>query len=137
MTSPTTPAGHPLVPDTASWLRRVGALVLDWAASSLVAVFILGGFDDYQGSSSQWLPLVVFWLESSLGVALAGASFGQKLLGISVHHLDGRPLPLLRALWRQFLILLVVPPLVFRGDGRGLHDLLTDSAAFHRPRSSA
>jgi hypothetical protein len=127
MTSPTTPAGHPLVPDTASWLRRIGALFIDWIAASLVAAAIVGGFE---GSAYQWLPLAVFWFESAVGVALVGSSFGQKLLGISVHTLDNRPLPLLRAFERQLLVCLVIPPLVFRQDGRGLHDLLTNSAAY-------
>ena len=115
---------------SASWLRRIGALCLDWAASSLVAAFVLGGFD---AAAYQWLPLVVFWLESSFGVALAGASFGQALLRIRVQTLDHRPLSLLRALQRQLLICLVIPPLVFREDGRGLHDLWTRSGAYRVP----
>lgn len=122
-----TPGGHPLVPDTASWLRRVGALFIDWASSLLVTAFILQGLD---GSASQWLPLVVFWLHTSVGVALTGASFGQAILRIRVHTLDNRPLTLLRSLQRQLLICLVVPPLVFRQDGRGLHDIWTNSAAY-------
>jgi uncharacterized RDD family membrane protein YckC len=111
----------------ASWLRRIVALCIDWAASSLVAAFVLGGFD---APAYQWLPLVVFWLESAFGVALAGASFGQLLVRIRVHRLDGRPLTLFRALQRQLLVCLVIPPLVFRDDGRGLHDLWTQSGAF-------
>jgi uncharacterized RDD family membrane protein YckC len=63
-------------------------------------------------------------------VALAGGSFGQLLVRIRVHRLDGRPLSLFRALERQLLVCLVVPPLVFRQDGRGLHDLWTGSGAF-------
>jgi hypothetical protein len=122
-----TPAGHPLVPDTASWAYRVAALFLDWIASSLVAAFILGGFDR---SGYQLLALGLFWLESAVGIALTGASFGQKLLRITVHQIDGRPMSVFRALERQLLICLVIPPLVFRADGRGLHDLLTNSAAY-------
>ena len=38
-----------------------------------------------------------------------------------------RPLIRLRSL-RQFLVLLVIPPLVFRPDGRGLHDMAAGSA---------
>ena len=112
----------------ASWLRRIGALFVDWIASSLVAGFIAGGFD---GSAYAWLPLVVFWLETSVGVALAGSSFGQALFRIRVQTLEGRPLSLLRALQRQLLVCLVIPPLVFREDGRGLHDLWTRSGAYH------
>lgn len=129
MSQPTPAGRRPLIPDTASWLQRVGALFLDWAASSLVAAAILGGFD---GTGYQWLPLVVFWLETSVGVALTGASFGQMLLRLKVHQIDGRPLSLARALQRQFLVCLVIPPLVFRQDGRGLHDLWTNSAVFAR-----
>jgi uncharacterized RDD family membrane protein YckC len=72
----------------------------------------------------------VFWLESAVGVALAGGSFGQLLVRIRVHRTDGRTLSLLRALQRQLLVCLVIPPLVFRDDGRGLHDLWTRSAAY-------
>jgi uncharacterized RDD family membrane protein YckC len=116
----------------ASWLRRIAALCLDWAASTGVAFAILGP-GGWSGSGSQWLPLVVFWLESSFGVALAGASFGQALLRIRVQTLDRRPLSLLRALQRQLLVCLVIPPLVFREDGRGLHDLWTRSGAYRVP----
>lgn len=122
-----TATSSPHLPATASWLRRIGALFIDWFASSLVAAFLVGGFDD---PDQRWVVLVVFWLETAFGVALAGGSFGQLLVRIRVHHTDGRPLSLLRALLRQLLVLLVIPPLVFKPDGRGLHDLATDSAAY-------
>lgn len=113
----------------ASWPRRIVALFVDWVASSAVAFAILGP-DGWSGTGSNWLPLVVFWLESAVGVALAGASFGQMVTRIRVHTLEGRPLTLLRALQRQLLVCLVIPPLVFRDDGRGLHDLWTRSGAY-------
>jgi uncharacterized RDD family membrane protein YckC len=128
MSSSTSPSAAPeTAPSAASWARRIVALCIDWAASSLVAAFVLGGFD---APGYSWLPLGVFWLESAVGVALGGGSFGQMVAGIRVHRLDGRPLSLLRALQRQLLVCLVVPPLVFRADGRGLHDLWTGSGAF-------
>ena len=34
----------------------------------------------------------------------------------------------LRALVRSVLVALVIPPLIFRPDGRGLHDMLVGSA---------
>jgi uncharacterized RDD family membrane protein YckC len=130
MSSPTGPA-QPQVgaPERASWLRRIAALFIDWAASSAVAYAILGP-EGWDGSGATWLPLVVFWLESSVGVALAGGSFGQLLVRVRVYRLDGRPLSLFRALQRQLLVCLVVPPLVFREDGRGLHDLWTQSGTY-------
>ena len=41
---------------------------------------------------------------------------------------DPRPIGLIQAFVRQILIALVIPPLVFRPDGRGLHDLAVGSA---------
>ncbi|MCZ4500114.1 MAG: hypothetical protein JWQ74_2669 [Marmoricola sp.] len=131
MSDQTTPSGHPLIPGTASWAQRVGALLVDWLASSLVAAAILGGFD---GRAYQFLPLAVFLLESAIGVALTGASFGQTVLKLRVRRIDGPPLTLFAALLRQFLVCIVIPPLVFREDGRGLHDILTDSAVY--PKSA-
>jgi hypothetical protein len=111
----------------ASWPRRIAALFVDWVACYGVAFFILR---DVQHPAFGWLTIIVFLVESTVGVALAGASFGQKLTRIRVHTLEGRPLTLLRALERQLLVCLVIPPLVFRDDGRGLHDLWTRSGAY-------
>jgi len=116
-------------PTTASWLARIGALLIDWLSSYAVTVFILR---DVQHPAFGALSLAIFWLQSAVGIALTGASFGQTFLKIRVHRTDGRPLTLLRALGRQALILLVIPPLVFRPDGRGLHDLWTNSGAYQK-----
>lgn len=128
MSEPYSTRAHPALPSgTASWLHRVGALFVDWLACYLVAFFILR---DVQHPAFGALSLIIFWLESAVGVALAGSSFGQAVLRIQVRHPDGRPLTLFRALLRQLLVCLVIPPLVFRPDGRGLHDLWTDSGAY-------
>lgn len=125
---------NPGTPVTASWSRRIIAFLIDWFASWLVAVVIFGP-SLLDVGDGQWQPLLVFWIESSVGVAFAGASFGQLVARIRVHRTGGRPLSLFRALLRQLLICLVIPPLVFREDGRGLHDLWTDSGAYDlRPR---
>ena len=74
--------------------------------------------------------LGVFVLESALGTALVGGSFGQVATRLRVVPADGSPgnVDPLRALARQALIALVIPPLVYRGDGRGLHDIAAGSA---------
>ena len=122
------PAGRGSV---AAWPRRVLALVIDWFASSLVALFIsdrLGLGDTW----SDWLPLVVFWLESSIGLALAAGSFGQVAVRLAVRRIDGRPIDLFGALLRQLLICLVVPPVIYNRDNRGLHDLAVRSVVVAR-----
>jgi uncharacterized RDD family membrane protein YckC len=116
--------------ETASWGRRILALFVDWIASTLVVIAVVG-WDDYQGgNTSSFAVLGVFVLESALLTALIGGSFGQVATRLRVVSVDGPTghVDLLRALGRQVLIALVIPPLVFRQDGRGLHDLMAGSA---------
>jgi uncharacterized RDD family membrane protein YckC len=61
-----------------------------------------------------------------------GGSFGQLLLRIVVVRTDGKPLGLLQALGRTLLICLVVPPLVFNRDNRGLHDMAFGTVTLRR-----
>jgi uncharacterized RDD family membrane protein YckC len=116
--------------ETASWGRRVLALVIDWLASTLVVVVILGPNGWSTSRTSGVDTMGVFVAESTFLMALSGGSFGQLATRLRVIRVDGsrRPLSLLMALLRQLLICLVVPPLVFRPDGRGLHDLACGSA---------
>ena len=105
----------------AGWGRRIAALFVDWVASLLVASLL----DTWAGlaNTNGWLTLVVFLVEATIFTALAGGSFGQLALRLAVVRLDGRPVNVLQALIRTFLICLVIPPLVFNRDNRGLHDL--------------
>ncbi|GAB3667092.1 RDD family protein [Nocardioides korecus] len=122
------------MPENASWPRRFGALVLDWIASTLVTIGVIGSRAYQQDPSSGWVVLGVFALEVSVLTAFTGGSFGQLLTGIRVMTLQGRTLSLPVAVARTLLICVVVPPLVFKpGSGRGLHDIWTDSAAYRRP----
>ncbi|MGZ8744410.1 MAG: RDD family protein [Nocardioides sp.] len=116
--------------ETASWGRRILALFIDWVASSLAVVAVIGPDGWSEDPRSGFYVLGVFVLESAFLMALAGGSFGQLATRIRVVRYDGsgRPLDLLHALLRQVLIALVVPPLVYKPDGRGLHDLAVGSA---------
>jgi uncharacterized RDD family membrane protein YckC len=116
--------------ETASWGRRILALCVDYAACWSVMLLIYGS--DWFGSGS-WPSLyltLLFIGESTLLTALFGGSFGQLATRLRVVRVDasGQPLSLLRALLRQVMICLVIPPLVFRPDGRGLHDMVCRSA---------
>ncbi|WP_300682502.1 RDD family protein [Nocardioides sp.] len=116
---------------TASWPHRVLALFIDWIASSLV-VAALVGWHDYtsQGGPEQFYVLIVFLLETSILTSLTGGSFGKLVTRLRTVRLNGdpRPINLLGSLARQILVCLVVPPLIFKPDGRGLHDLATGTA---------
>jgi uncharacterized RDD family membrane protein YckC len=122
------------VPEYASWSRRIVALIIDWAASTLVTIGVVGPRNYADDPNAGWIVLGVFAAEVAVLTTLAGGSFGQLLAGVRVLTTEGRPLSLLVALARTLLICVVVPPLIFRPDsGRGLHDLWTGSAAYVRP----
>lgn len=118
--------------ETASWPRRTGALVVDWVASTLVVIALIGTQGYLDDRASGFYVLAVYWLEASLITAVAGGSFGQLATRLRVVRLEESgtltSLPLLPSLLRHALVAIVVPPLVFRPDGRGLHDLATRSA---------
>jgi uncharacterized RDD family membrane protein YckC len=118
-------------PETASWGRRFLALLVDWFACTLVVVLFVGwdAYSEVGSTASSW-TLLLFVVESALLMATVGGSFGQLATRLRVVRYDGsgRPLDLLRALLRQVLVVLVIPPLVFKPDGRGLHDLAAGSA---------
>lgn len=117
--------------ETTSWLRRVVALLVDWLASTLVVVAFIGteAYGEV-GSSAPWLVLGVYVVESALLTALAGGSFGKLATRLRVVRVNGdpRPIGLLQALLRSAMVALVIPPLVYRPDGRGLHDIVAGSA---------
>lgn len=119
--------------ETTTWVRRMVALLVDWVACTLVVVLVVGGLGNYYGPENQYASLAtlgVFVVESALFTGLAGGSFGQLVTRLRVIGADGDPRPpqLHLALARQALIALVIPPLVFRPDGRGLHDVVAGTA---------
>jgi uncharacterized RDD family membrane protein YckC len=116
--------------ETASWARRALALVVDWVASTLVVVALLGPAGWLEDPASGFYVLGVFALENTVLTSVAGGSFGKLATRLRVVRADGTPGPpdLVRSLARSLLICLVVPPLVYRPDGRGLHDMVADTA---------
>ena len=115
----------------ASWGRRVAALFVDWFACLLVTQ-VIGNVAQLSEASIRPLPLLVFLVEATLFTALTGSSFGQLALRIVVVRLDGRPVTVLHAFVRTLLICLVIPPVVFNRDNRGLHDLAVNTVALRR-----
>lgn len=111
----------------ASLGRRLAALLVDWIGSALIVNLISGGrygFGAEQGdvALTQVFVLGMFALEVIVLTWLGGGSAGQRLLGLGVRAI-GRPrLGLLQCVLRTVLICLVIPPVVYDRDGRGLHD---------------
>ena len=115
------------VPETASWLHRIGALLIDWFACLGVTVLVLGPEGWSSNQHSGLYTLLLYVLENTLFTSLVGGSFGQLATRLRVVRLEGGRLNPLRALLRSAMIALVIPPLVFRPDGRGLHDMAVGS----------
>ncbi len=115
---------------TASWPRRVAALCIDWFASTLVVIAWLGPVGWLDDPGSGFFTTGVYVAESVVFTTLLGGSFGKLATRLRVVRIDGsgRTLDPIRALVRTLLICLVIPPLVFKPDGRGLHDLAVGTA---------
>lgn len=114
--------------ETASWGRRALALVVDWfACVAVVSIFtpVVGT----TGGPGSFYTLLVFVAESALLTCTVGGSFGKLATRLRTVRVDGRArLDPLRSVARAILVALVIPPLVFRPDRRGLHDLATGTA---------
>lgn len=114
------------VGSVSSYGRRIGALIIDWLASALVAQLMFPQFV-YGSEQSGFATLGVFFVMKSLFTVLGGASFGQRIMGERVITLDKGWVNPLRAIVRTALICLVIPAAVWDRDGRGLQDRVTKS----------
>ena len=115
--------------ETASWGRRVLALVVDWLACTLVVqVAIAVGI--IESNPFALYTMALFILESTVFTTFVGGSFGKLATRLRVVRAGGGggQVDLLHSLIRTLLIALVIPPLVFRPDGRGLHDMAAGTA---------
>ena len=105
-------------------LKRILALIFDWGAAILVVQVIPNG-PDYGTQSNSLLTLIVFATEVTLFTWMMGSSFGQRIVGLHVidFYSDSNP-TFVQSLFRTFLIVVLVPPLLADAEGRGLHDRL-------------
>lgn len=117
----------------AGWGRRLLALVVDWAFSSLVAsVVTRRSFWTPAGGWYQWLPLIVFAGEVCVLTLTLGASAGQLVTRLRIHPLRSPHLELLPIVARTLLICLVIPAVIYNKDQRGLHDLAAGTVVVRR-----
>jgi uncharacterized RDD family membrane protein YckC len=106
-------------------------LAIDWASGNLIA-FGSAGPDIWDARNGQvWLPLLCWYGLVVLTTGFAAGSPGQIMLRLRVVRLDGWPMSLGIAALRTLLVALVLPPLVFTKDGRGLHDLMVKTAVIN------
>jgi uncharacterized RDD family membrane protein YckC len=96
------------------FLRRIGALAVDWAAALAIAALL-----PWDGPL---LPLAVFAVEQVVLVGTVGHALGHRLFGLHVQRTGGGDAGPVAALIRTALLMVVIPAVVTGEDGRGLHD---------------
>ncbi|WP_245861780.1 RDD family protein [Compostimonas suwonensis] len=96
--------------------RRIGALAIDWAIASVIALAIFG--------QTQWMPLLIFLAMQILFIATIGGSIGHRLLGMQLVPLRGGYVGLWRPIVRSVLLCLAIPALIWDSDQRGFHDVV-------------
>ncbi|MGP3971385.1 RDD family protein [Streptomyces sp. 6N223] len=102
--------------------RRLAAILVDWAACTVIAYGLLA--DGQAVAASNW-TLAVFFVMGVLTVGTLGVTPGKRLLNLRVVHVSGERLSFPRAALRTLLLSLALPALVWDRDSRGLHDRLT------------
>lgn len=103
--------------------RRVVALFIDWITAVVISRALVG---TPETTLESFATLGIFALQVTLLTWLWGSSFGQRMVGIRVVG-RSRRLGLIAAALRTFLICIVIPPVIWDADGRGLHDRAVDS----------
>jgi uncharacterized RDD family membrane protein YckC len=122
----TTPVQN--IPDVASFGRRLGALLIDWALATVIASIFVDSL-----TANPWPQLGIFVVAHAFFVGLFGQTVGMALAGIRcVSIADGGAVGLPRALLRGLLIALLIPAMISDGNGRGLHDRAVGSVMIRK-----
>ena len=108
--------------------RRIAALVIDYAAATIIASAFLGfrQFDlPEEAGITQFAPMIVFAALQILFIPTIGGSPGHRIVGMRLVMRNGAWVGLWRPIVRTLLLVLVIPAVVFDADQRGLHDKAT------------
>jgi len=123
--------------------RRVAALAVDWVACLAISAAFFpaaGASGFFLSQGDPMATLGIFALENVLLVGTVGNTLGHRLFGLRVRRATVPPVAgasavppnVFLALVRTALLCLVVPAVVWDGDGRGLHDRVAGTAIVRR-----
>ena len=93
---------------------RILAIVIDWLPCSVAAQLLT--------KNPAFSALALFAAITVVSVVIAGRTVGHAVAGLRVALLDGRRAGFAAAVIRTVLLCLLIPPVVYNTDGRGLHD---------------
>jgi uncharacterized RDD family membrane protein YckC len=117
---------------------RLAAFVVDSIVANLLAglPYLFGV--SYNAGERGYAVYAAFLLQEFVLVSVTGASIGKHLCGIRVvRAADGGRLAWPWVLARTVLLGLLVPPLIWDRDGRGLHDRAAGSLTLRVGRAAA
>ncbi len=108
----------------ATFGRRVIALLIDLACAYVIAYAFFPDINVEEGLrfANPIASNLIFIIVQILFIPTIGGSPGHRLLGMRVMRVDGAWTGLWRPIVRTILLVLVIPAVVWDGDGRGLHD---------------
>lgn len=105
--------------------RRIGALAIDYAAATIIAIAFFG-YDQFalpaEAGWTQFAPMTVFAAMNILFLPTLGGTPGHRLLGMRLQRRDGGWVGLWRPIVRTALLVVVIPAVIWDADQRGLHD---------------
>jgi hypothetical protein len=116
----------------ASWRSRIAALIVDWAASMVIATLLVGTGALHGGGWRGFVVLAVYVVQKAVLTWLASGSFGQLLARVAVVRVGGGPIGAWRAIARAVMVGLVVPAVVVGAERRGLDDLVLGTVVVNR-----
>lgn len=90
------------------------AIVIDWLPCAIAAQILT--------NNPAFSALALFAAMTALSIGIAGRTPGHAVAGLRVALLDGRQAGFGAGVIRTVLLCLVIPPVVYDADGRGLHD---------------
>ncbi|MTA85825.1 MAG: RDD family protein [Actinobacteria bacterium] len=115
--------------------RRMLGITIDWLAAYAVTLgFFAGSGSFLERSRNVGLTvLLVLTVEYLVLVALTGASFGHRIVGLKVVRFsDGGPVTILQALIRTLLLVTVVTAVTFDENGRAPNERLSNTVLVQR-----
>ena len=105
--------------------RRIGALLIDYLAATIIATAFLG-YDQFalpgEAGITLFTPMIVFAVLQIVFIPTLGGSPGHRIVGLRVVRADGAWPGLWRPIVRTLLQVVVVPAAIWDQDQRGLHD---------------
>lgn len=101
----------------ARFVPRFVGLCIDWLLAMVLANVFLA-----QWNQNGLMNLAVLFALNVLMVGAVGRTMGHWLMGLQVQTMNGRPAGFGKAAIRSLLLCLVIPPVIYDQDQRGLHD---------------